>query len=279
MVDRFVKKGVDINSYTDVFPPLTIAARNGYLEIVQALIRASADPNHPVSHSNIVVVQCSRCRKTSAFDGTSGFEFKCPSCQNVTKLEASLEIDQHGICSLHAACMMKGNAEVTKILLEAGADPTTKTAKGRTPLMYAANGGFVECAKLLLMARADVNAIEGRDGDTALHMAVRNGHSETVELLVAAGASLKVQNNVECTPMDVAEKSKRSNLVSLLSADNKPRKKAAQKDAKSDSDAVQVDQAASTIQDQTAIQASASSLPIDFESLNMDPKAKIAGLW
>ena len=42
MVQRFVRKGIDVNSYTDVFPPLTVAAKNGYLEIVRMLLEAGA---------------------------------------------------------------------------------------------------------------------------------------------------------------------------------------------------------------------------------------------
>ena len=217
MVQRFVRKGIDVNSYTDVFPPLTVAAKNGYLEIVKMLLDAGADPNQPILHSNIIIVQCSRCRKTSHFDGTSSKDYQCPSCDALTKLESSCELDQHGVCALHAACMTIGNVAVVKALLAARADALVRTAKGRTPLMYVAAAGFVDCARLLLQVSGDLNASDAREEDTALHMAVRNGHTEMVEVLVAAGAKLSVTNLEGMTALQLAEHANRTTLIDLLS--------------------------------------------------------------
>jgi uncharacterized protein len=58
---------------------------------------------------------------------------------------------------------------------------------GRTVLMTAAERGNVEMIRLLIAAGADVNA-RGSDYGTALFVAIKNGHSEIVRSLMDAGA-------------------------------------------------------------------------------------------
>ena len=59
---------------------------------------------------------------------------------------------------------------------------------GRTVLRTAAERGNVEMIRLLIAAGADVNA-RGSDYRTALFVAIRNGHSEIVRSLLDAGAA------------------------------------------------------------------------------------------
>ena len=53
--------------------------------------------------------------------------------------------------------------------------------------MIASAGGHTEVAKLLIKARADINA-KGNDGFTALMCAEEQRHTEIVKLLKEAGA-------------------------------------------------------------------------------------------
>lgn len=48
MVRRYVQGGKDCNFYTGVFPPLTIAASEGLVEVVRLLIQGRAAVNHAV---------------------------------------------------------------------------------------------------------------------------------------------------------------------------------------------------------------------------------------
>ena len=64
---------------------------------------------------------------------------------------------------------VKGQAAVVGALLDARADPDARTLKGNTPLLFAANAGNCECARLLLVRGACVNAQNRSDGDTSLH--------------------------------------------------------------------------------------------------------------
>jgi uncharacterized protein len=59
---------------------------------------------------------------------------------------------------------------------------------GVTPLMVAAEGGFVQLVQVLLDAGADVSAVDDEDS-TALQYAVREGHLTLVQVLVQHGAN------------------------------------------------------------------------------------------
>ena len=66
-------------------------------------------------------------------------------------------------------CQVKGRPEVVEALLDAGADADAATLKGNTPLLFAANAGNCECARMLIQRGARVNAQNKSDGDTGLH--------------------------------------------------------------------------------------------------------------
>eukprot|EP00438_Fugacium_kawagutii_P015116 Skav214607 [mRNA] locus=scaffold57:991377:991993:- [translate_table: standard] len=70
----------------------------------------------------------------------------------------------------------------------------TLPRRGRTPLHRAAEYGQAAAVARLLELRAAV-APRDADGDTPLHDAVRNGHKEVVQLLVAVQAPLDLKNN------------------------------------------------------------------------------------
>jgi len=66
-----------------------------------------------------------------------------------------------------------------------GHGPKLQTLRGQTPLHSAAEGGHAEVTQLLLEAGADA-AITTAQGRTALHMAAMAGHSQVVQRLLAA---------------------------------------------------------------------------------------------
>jgi len=96
------------------------------------------------------------------------------------------------------ASVIRGDTNLASFLLERGADVETRfagkdTAKGSTPLMWAAWWGFPEMVKLLLKHGAAIEA--GDDaGMTALLYAAAakdRGNTEVLEILLAAGADPK----------------------------------------------------------------------------------------
>ncbi|KAF5845942.1 hypothetical protein GGP41_008397 [Bipolaris sorokiniana] len=77
--------------------------------------------------------------------------------------------------------------------LRAGASPDDVTNIGQPPLCIAVANGYVEIAKILLGAGADINATTREGGETALHIAVKNGRVDLMDLLLSHGPNLELK--------------------------------------------------------------------------------------
>ena len=104
--------------------------------------------------------------------------------------------------ALHRA-VQAGDINGVEAALASGVDINTRDGGGWTPLMHAANKGYLLLIEPLLTAGADVN-IRAPDGATALFMAVALGHSDVVAQLMKGGADITVRGPHGKTPVDVA---------------------------------------------------------------------------
>ena len=84
----------------------------------------------------------------------------------------------------------EGHLQCIKLLLKAKAQVNAKDQHGFTALMGASQSGHVEIMKILLNARADVNAREHEDGETAITMAMHCAQNEAVKCLIEFGATM-----------------------------------------------------------------------------------------
>jgi len=82
-----------------------------------------------------------------------------------------------------------GHQQCVKLLLKAKAQVNARDQHGFTALMGASQCGHVEVMRLLCDARADVNAREPEDDETAVMMALHCAQNEAVQLLIEAGAT------------------------------------------------------------------------------------------
>ena len=82
---------------------------------------------------------------------------------------------------------------MTRLLLEAGADPNLRDEFASTPLLEAAQRGCAQIVRLLLAAGADPDCVS-RDLFTPLIHAATNSHAEIVRSLVDAGADINRRN-------------------------------------------------------------------------------------
>jgi uncharacterized protein len=112
-----------------------------------------------------------------------------------------------------------GKVEAVKYLIKGGAEinSPSKNSLSVTPLQSAVAGGHLEITRLLLEAGANPNVRE-RDGNTPLHAAAFNGDIEIVRSLIFGGADLEAINVNHEKPLDIALKSGHDGVVSLLRA-------------------------------------------------------------
>jgi ankyrin repeat protein len=110
-----------------------------------------------------------------------------------------------GFTSLHIAAFAH-NADAVRSLIAAGADVNelaTASLAPVTPLGTAANFGAVEVTRLLLEHGADTEKTSD-SRHTPLHVAAANGHAAIVELLLAHGADATATTADGRTPADLA---------------------------------------------------------------------------
>ena len=94
-----------------------------------------------------------------------------------------------------------GDSDAVRVMLDADPDLIRATDEElRTPLHFAAEGGQLEVAGMLLSRGAEIDA-EDRGGDTPLHRAVLNGGLEMVDLLLDQEPDLEIRNSYGRTPL------------------------------------------------------------------------------
>ena len=167
-VARLLKKGVNPNAQNAAsgVTPLGVAAERAHLEVIQVLLKYKADP--------------SICTKDN-------------------------------INSLHIAAQF-GQAEVTKLLvseeqLSRGLDLNLPGGlNGGTPLMMALARNSMETMRVLLDARADVNALAPQSSaGSALHLACRLGNVDALKLLLdEPNCNPILRNAFNETPLETA---------------------------------------------------------------------------
>ena len=102
--------------------------------------------------------------------------------------------DENGESSLHCSVGIH-SLENTRLLLEAGAPVEARAGlRDGTPLMHAILiGGYSPMMRLLLDHGADVNA-KGTGGDSCLHMAIESVNVEATLFLLERGVNIKARN-------------------------------------------------------------------------------------
>jgi len=166
--------------------PLILAVYHGHRGIVKLLIDAKADlnlNNRHTGHTPLIFAALSGNREITKLliDAKVDLNIKDYVDRNSALINARGyfgKINDGGNSALIYAAE-QGFTEIAKLLIIAGADVNIKNAHGYTALMFAAGKGFTEIVKLLIDAGADKN-IKDRRGHTALSMASK---LEIIDLL------------------------------------------------------------------------------------------------
>jgi len=104
-------------------------------------------------------------------------------------------LDSHYKTPLHVAIDEQGSGEMVEMLLRSGADPNLGNAEAgmsTSCLIVAARDGKADLASILIKASADLDRC-GKQGMTALHMAVRGRRVDVATLLLEAKCDTSIK--------------------------------------------------------------------------------------
>jgi hypothetical protein len=104
-----------------------------------------------------------------------------------------------GLSPLHVAVQQR-KLKIVAELLDAKSDVNAKTSQGSFPLMIATERGRPDIVSILLGAKNMNLGVTDTQGNTALHIATRDGSEAIIEQLLAAGADREIKNKAGLTP-------------------------------------------------------------------------------
>ena len=156
-----------IKDGADLATPLIIAARDGNLDFVKALLRYEAN---------------TEARGTIKDDG---------------------EVKED--CTALWVAAAKGHFDVVRLLIEQNADVDGRTSTNSTPLRAAAFDGRLDIVRYLVENRADVNA-RNDFNSTPLMVTCYKGHPNVATYLVKHGANINLQDNEGSSCLHYASK-------------------------------------------------------------------------
>ena len=165
-----------------VMVSLEIAAADGHVKCLEALLNAGADVNYVNPENGYTPLMWSaRYGKNECME----LLIKAGADMNISDLH---DDDALMLSSTHV-----GNIKCVKLLLEAGADVNHTNWQGATPLMYAAGAGHVEIVSLFIENGANVNSVtkELHGAITAIHSSATSLHGwKCIDTLAKTGADM-----------------------------------------------------------------------------------------
>ena len=218
MVEVLLKAGADVNLTNDLgATALYLAAANADEALITKLLDAGANPNMGLLSGETPLMTATDRGRLSvvkllldhdadpnakeSIAGQTGLMWAIADKQSeLVGLLVDSEADVHlgsksGFTPLMFAAQ-QGDIESARILLEAGAKADELMPKtGLTPLLVASASGFEDVTTLLLERGANPEMVDSR-GNTALHLAVRNRNGlGVVKSLLKHGANPNAQLN------------------------------------------------------------------------------------
>ncbi len=208
LVDQLLAAGAEVKTANRYgVTPLFLACQNGSALMIEKLLKAGADANAEVTEGETALMTASRTGNPDAVK---------------VLLDHGAAVDAkenwHGETALMWAAA-ESHPEVVRLLIEHGATvnirsthnlwarQTTSEPREKwlpvgdlSPLMFAARQGCLECAKILLEAKAHINAVDP-DGISSTLLAIINGHYDVAAYLVDQGADVNLADRTGRTAL------------------------------------------------------------------------------
>lgn len=168
---------------------LSLACRQGKLDIVQLLLQSGAHVNHRNKAGNTPLLEaCSQGHVDVAnYLLENGSQIDAPT-------ETTLDSALTWACTL-------GNQTIVDALLVKKADVEHRTKDGCTALMFACLAGHKEVAEKLLDAKSEINVESDSNKDSPLTFACWKGHANVVELLLKRNANIEHRTKEGFSPL------------------------------------------------------------------------------
>ncbi len=254
VVDTLLARGAKVD-VERAYPVLLSAVRDSKTALIERLVKAGADVNAAVDRQVQVSPRGGGSRVTEVRTALEAAVFwgEREASRTLVRLGAKADIEtlRTGIIrapepkltsewldellaaapregfptdalnQLMGHCLNVGVSKFIPALLRAGGSADAVYSGGNPLLILAAAGGSTQALEAFLAAKPDVNAA-ARDGRTALHVAVRSGDTNSVALLLKAGADPNRLDQRQLTPLEIV----RMNLNRVLggSAPGLPRR-------------------------------------------------------
>jgi uncharacterized protein len=127
-------------------------------------------------------------------------------------------MEQVFVTALHLS-MLNHELELARRLIDDGANVNEADRKGTRPLHMAVMMCDFEAVQLLVNSAADINVnLADKTGTTPLHLAAFKGVNDIVRLLLEKGANPRAKDKKGRSPIDVADKMKQVQTLSILQA-------------------------------------------------------------
>ena len=228
--DLLIRAGANVNAANDYgVTALSLACANRSAGMVEKLLQAKANPNVALWAGETLLMTCARTGSLEAVKSLLAHGANPNAAES-----------ENGQTALMWAVANK-HPEIAQALIAGGADvharskvsslpepfvlgctsehpcatgskdgstypPTVRfpvTAGGFTPLLFAAQQGDLESARMLLAAGADVNEATPEDG-SALVVASASGHQQLALFLLEKGANPNAKDGFGITPLHYA---------------------------------------------------------------------------
>jgi ankyrin repeat protein len=215
--------------------PLTIAARNGNLDLLKAMLAAKPSIDRPAKNGTTALTAAAAAGRWDAVDllVASGANVNAPGINGNTALAYAVAAKNEAAVSgllgknanlntriAGATLVMRATTDnqdkILSLLLGKGADPNTRSGDNVAPLHRAVVDKHDALVNILLDRGADPN-LRYPDGTTPLVRATADNSEAIVKLLLDKGADPNARLEGD-TPLARATVDKREALVALLVA-------------------------------------------------------------